>query len=221
MGENNRQTIFGVIIILVILAVVGLLLFFSCGEDAPPPPKEMVKTESEKLEKKEELPEFIEKKEFYPTGEVKGVYYVYRVKPEIRHKQYVGYYKSGEKKMEYTYKDNVKEGPLNFWYQDKKMALEGAFACDKRDGEFKEFHPNGNLKLTYKYGNGLLQGAWIEYYDDGKTKMIEKSFKDGKLDGTYYQYTIKSEVKEQTYFKNGKVSRPIATPDDAKTEAKK
>ena len=223
MGENNRQTIFGAIITVVILAVIGLILFFSCsGEDAPPPPKkDPGKTEVEKSEKKEELPEFIEKKEFYPSGEVKGVYYVYRLKPEIRHKEYVGYYPTGEKKLAYTYKDNIKEGPLTFWYKDQKKALEGSFADDLREGEFKEYHPNGNLKLAYKYAKGLLEGAWIEYYDDGKTKMIEKSFRNDKLDGTYFQYTVKGEVKEQTYFKEGKVSRPVTTPEPEAAAPKK
>ena len=101
---------------------------------------------------------------------------------------------------------------MTFWYLDKKKALDGKFVNDRRDGEFKEYHPNGNLKLTYSYKDGLLEGSWIEYYDDGKTKMIEKSFKKDKLDGYFLQYTAKSAIKEQTYYKDGKISRPVSMP---------
>jgi len=217
MSDNKKKQMIGIIITVVVLAIIGLVLFFSFGGDEPPssPPKKVVK-EASKPENKEVLSEFIEKKELYPTGEVNAVYTVYRAKPDIRHKKYVSYYKTGEKKKEYIYKDNIKEGPLTFWYKDKKKALAGAFLNDKREDEFKEFHPNGNLKLTYNYKDGLLEGVWKEYYDDGKSQMIEKSYKAGKLDGTFIHYTKKGVIKEQKYFKDGKISRPVTTSATSK-----
>ena len=186
---------------LIVLLILGLVLFYSCGEKSVKTRKKTVRNNiSEKIEKKEELPEFIRKKEFYPTGEVKAVYYVYREKPEIRHKQYTGYYKTGERKLEYTYDNNVKEGALHLWYKDGKTAMEGAFAGNEREGEFKEFHPDGSLKLTYQYKNGLLEGLWTEYYEDGKTKMIEKEFSNGKLNGAVIHYKADGTEKFHRYY---------------------
>ena len=210
MNDREKQALIGTVVTVVLIAVIAIILFFSCrGKDdfvMEEPPRSAPKPEPEKVE---ELPEFLEIKEFYPEGEVSAVYYVYRVKPDVRHKMYTAFYRAGAKKFEYEYCDNVRQGPLVFWYEDGKKALEGAFLDDKRHGEFREHHPNGNLKLVYRYEKGELEGAWTEYYDDGMAKMIEKSFKGGKLDGKYVHYTREGAVKEQTYFKDGLVSRPV------------
>lgn len=208
---NNKEKRNAVIALILILIVIFLALFFlrGCNDDKAVAVKKIHhKVKPKKVEKKVELPEFIKKKEFYPTGELKAVYYVYRVKPDIRHKTYTGYYKTGEKKLQYIYNNNVKDGILLFWYKNGKKAMEGAFKNDKREGKFKEYHPNGNLKLTYEYKDGLLEGIRTEYYDDGKTKMIEKPFKKGLIDGTLSYYQSDGTEKFHQYYKDGKIARP-------------
>ncbi len=211
MNDRDKKALLGTVMTVLLIVVIGVILFLTCRgkddfvvedilRDAPRP----------EPEQEEELPEFIEKKEFYPEGEVSAVYYVYRVNPDIRHKMFTGYYRSGLKKMEYEYKDNSKEGLLTFWYEDEKKALEGAFLNDNRHGEFREYHPNGKLKLVYSYNDGVLEGAWTEYYDDGVSKMIEKSFKGGLLDGNFTQYIREGAQKDQTFYRDGRVARPVA-----------
>ncbi|MBN1863618.1 MAG: toxin-antitoxin system YwqK family antitoxin [Victivallales bacterium] len=216
MNDKDKKVLLGTVIAVVIIVVIGLLLLFTC-RDNDGLVVEDVAREAPRLaepEKEEDLPEFIEKKEFYPEGEVSAGYYVYRVNPDIRHKKYTGYYRGGKKKMEYEYKDNSKEGPLVFWYEDEKKAMEGAFLNDKRHGEFKEYHPNGKLKLVYGYNEGVLEGPWTEYYDDGESKMIEKSFKEGLLDGSFIRYTLAGERKEQTFYREGRIVRPATAESE-------
>lgn len=37
-----------------------------------------------------------------------------------------------------------------------------------REGKYKEYYENGNIRLTGQYKNGERVGKWIEYHQNGK-----------------------------------------------------
>jgi antitoxin component YwqK of YwqJK toxin-antitoxin module len=52
------------------------------------------------------------------------------------------------------------------------------------NGIYKEFHPNGKVKVKGKYTNGNKTGNWY-YYTDKKILEKREYFKKGKLKRTY------------------------------------
>ena len=60
---------------------------------------------------------------------------------------------------------------------------------DVRDGKYTAFWENGNIKTTGKYTNGLQDGTWIQYTEEG-VQFLTTLFKDGK-EIKWNNYTIK------------------------------
>ena len=74
-------------------------------------------------------------------------------------------------------------------------------------GNFIEWHKNGAKKLNCNYDKGILNGPWVEFYEDGKTKMIEKSYNNGSLDGTLTHYKADGAVKYKKKLSNHELTR--------------
>ena len=64
---------------------------------------------------------------------------------------------------------------------------------DITDGEFIEYHSNGNIKTKGLLKNGKRTGVWTSYFVSGKVQS-ESKFDKGKLNG-----------KTATYYPNGNV----------------
>ena len=78
-----------------------------------------------------------------------------------------------------------KQGNWKFFWENGQLKLEGSFVNDKRHGFFKEYNENGNFIAVYKFENDEL----IE--DAKETKQLEKRtayFPNGKVavTATYY-----------------------------------
>lgn len=63
----------------------------------------------------------------------------------------------------------------------------------KTDGEFIEYHANGNIKTKGHLKNGKRTGVWTSYFLNGKVQS-ESKFDKGKLNG-----------KTAAYYPNGNV----------------
>lgn len=62
--------------------------------------------------------------------------------------------------------------------------------------------------VTYKkdrefYKNGVPEGKWLSFFEDGKIKSIE-NWKNGELNGKYILYNKNGLKSFQTYYFNGK-----------------
>ena len=64
---------------------------------------------------------------------------------------------------------------------------------DIADGEFIEYHPNGNIKTKGLLKNGKRTGVWIAYHNNGNI-YSENKYKKGVLNG-----------KTAAYYPNGNV----------------
>lgn len=84
------------------------------------------------------------------------------------------------KKINYYLMDQLETGELHILsvtnYRD-----------DIRDGAFKEYYPNGKMKMSGNYVNGLRTGDWLEYYSTGK-EMSRVRYKADFLHGWSYFY---------------------------------
>jgi hypothetical protein len=82
---------------------------------------------------------------------------------------------------------------LIVYYLDNSRFLEGFYKNGLRDGAFKEYYKNGQLKSINVYQNNYPYGTWIYYYQNG---ILYKKI----------EYKDNSEFLMEMYKKNG---RPI------------
>src|ERR1041384_258684 len=54
--------------------------------------------------------------------------------------------------------DNQMEGKYRKYFQNGRLAIEGAFVNGFRSGTFYEYHPNGTLIRKINYENGMRHG---------------------------------------------------------------
>ena len=60
-------------------------------------------------------------------------------------------------------------------------------AAPIKDGIYKDYYENGNLKSVRSYDNGALNGIAREYYDVG-TLQHAINYKNDQIDGLYNTY---------------------------------
>lgn len=72
-----------------------------------------------------------------------------------------------------------------------------------KQGLWKEFWPNGDLKSEVSYKNNKKQGLEINWFDEPDCVELEAYYKDGLLDGPSISYTKKCKKDIFQTFKNG------------------
>ena len=103
----------------------------------------------------------------YPTGEKKETTIFKGEKPDLQKIKSFEYYRTGEKKREYSYKDNHFYGPWTYWYKKGNIMATGVIN-----------------KKTLTPAKGTGSGT---YYWPGGEKMIEIAVnKRNELTFTYH-----------------------------------
>jgi len=64
-------------------------------------------------------------------------------------------------------------------YPDGSKKLEVSMKDGFRDGSYREYHPNGELKVKGRYRADQKHGIW-KYYDESGKQMDRKKFENGK-----------------------------------------
>lgn len=162
------------------------------------------------------------------------------------------YDESGDIILEINYKSGKKEGPRKT-YRDDEIIVE-SFENDLKEGLTTFYYPDGTVKKTVpfvnglehgnafeysddgriitleeyrrgfiinreninRYGrNGLKQGRWKYFYEDGSLKE-EGSFRNDKKDGFFKTYDRNGNLLELTKFVDGE--EVIDAPEVAKLE---
>jgi antitoxin component YwqK of YwqJK toxin-antitoxin module len=125
-----------------------------------------------------------------------GYYKGYRLYPKHKYFQvYQGQYDSNSKKTgEWTFKDSVvyKHWSVEYYMNDKLngksqhnylnriLKDSGQNKDDLQDGEWREYHPNGNLLKVCNYEKGNLIGVYQEYHTNKKIKVQGQYIQDIK-----------------------------------------
>jgi antitoxin component YwqK of YwqJK toxin-antitoxin module len=126
----------------------------------------------------------------YPSGKKKETAIFQGKGTEKARSKSFEYYESGERKKEYSYRDNLLSGPWTYWYKDGKKFGEGiienkAINLTMVTGKETYYWPNGVKMLEAETaGGGLKPGTTAvyrdetgkEYTDKGRPKeLIEKT----------------------------------------------
>lgn len=73
------------------------------------------------------------------------------------------------------------------YYSNGILAYSMKYDLEKPHGKHSVWHPNGNIKLTGKYKNGLRTGKWQYFDSHGRIDSVRQFVQD-KPDGKYFQF---------------------------------
>lgn len=117
----------------------------------------------------------------------------------------VEYYDDGEtKKSETRIEEGVKNGSFQAWYENGNLketgrqendvyylasawSRDGDLIVENGTGNYEYYHPNGVRGRTGRYANGLQEGEWKTWTEDGELYIVS-NFSAGKMNGPFVQY---------------------------------
>lgn len=146
-------------------------------------------------ENREEFP-VEERSEFYSDGKVKNKGYYKKDVPVGIH---VFYNENGEITNAKIFDDNgrvmseglltedgKKEGNWKNFYEDGEVKSQGVYKNNRQTGEWKFFYKQGVSEQIGNFNNGYFDGEWKWFNKAGKLVKVEEYVK-GKRDGFYYE----------------------------------
>ena len=106
--------------------------------------------------------------------------------------------------------DKVCSGGIHFFLDMKRAEF---YERNGLNGEYKEWHDNGQLYIQSFYQNGNLDGEYKEWHDNGQLNihtLYTNGFREGERkewyrDGEYKKWYYDGQLNIQTFYKNGKL----------------
>lgn len=129
-------------------------------------------------------------KYFYPNGKTLKVE---EYKSGVKHGPFTEFYESGKKKSEGAYFKDEKDGPYKAWFSSGNLDCEGKYYRGTQDGNWYYNHEDGAPKLSILYNKGAevkrkySNGTIKEYYDSSIPKS-EYSYEDGMKNGPFTEW---------------------------------
>lgn len=122
-----------------------------------------------------------------------------------------------------------KEGTAYNYFPDGKVQQSFTYSNGKKEGLSKEYDEEGNIITLLEYNkdylvsrerinrtdkNGLKQGSWKEFYQNGGIKS-EKTYRDDLIHGYYKEYDSRGKLVVTMLYDNGAIvkSRVEDEPD--------
>jgi antitoxin component YwqK of YwqJK toxin-antitoxin module len=99
--------------------------------------------------------------------------------------------------------EGIKQGSWKEYYKDGNLRAEGDYNDGSRIGAWKFFHPNGKLEQKGKYRKGgKANGLWVWYYDNSAVRR-EENYINGKEDGELIEYDLEGNIISQGEYIEG------------------
>ena len=89
-----------------------------------------------------------------------------------------------------------------FLLQLSFQVLALGYQFEKKQGNWKTYYSNGNLRKKESFDNGKLDGRMIEWYQNGN-KKIEGQFRKGKREGVFLFWEEDGSLHLKKSFVNG------------------
>lgn len=109
----------------------------------------------------------------FDNGQPKTVSFYDKLNGEKIKTKQITYYKSGQKKMEGTYKDGVRHGQWISYYKNGEKWSQVNYKNGKANGIKKTFYKNGDLYYKGELKNGERVGKWIFFDTKGGKTVID------------------------------------------------
>ena len=89
-------------------------------------------------------------------------------------------FKAIERVVNYDFQQQIFIGAFTDFNNQGRVILRGNYRDGKKDGEFKAYHPNGQLKWEVSYVQDIPRGTWKFYYPDGKP-LLELEYDEKEM----------------------------------------
>ncbi|MFH2141073.1 MAG: M1 family aminopeptidase [Bacteroidota bacterium] len=119
-------------------------------------------------------------------------------------------YSINMKKNSFTYfwNDRLRTRNIENYYDDNKLKEKGFLVDKYKEGEWKYYYPNGNLKFIINYCIGLMNGKYESFYETGERDII-MHYKNDTMQGDYicfknnqisYRKTYENDVPDSIFY---------------------
>ncbi|WP_264564488.1 energy transducer TonB [Flavobacterium sp. N3904] len=99
------------------------------------------------------------------------------------------YYKNGSIQMTGTYtnkKGTFREGFFKYFFENGNVKSEGNYLKNKQNGKWKNYLENGTLESEGEYVQGKKNGNWIWYSETGKICANENYIKNKRINYKFF-----------------------------------
>ena len=109
-----------------------------------------------------------------------------------------------EKKQYNLSEKVISNGTAKAFYKDStKLHKAISLVNGVRHGDYKEYHVNGNIKVSVNYDSGKYHGPFLEFYSNGNIAFE-----------TYYNLGIQT-GETKLYYENGQLFREVKLGDNS------
>lgn len=99
--------------------------------------------------------------------------------------------------------EGVKDGPWKEYYEEGQLRAEGLYNFGNRIGRWRFYHQTGAIEQEGNYNNqGKPEGAWKWYHENGNI-FREENYRSGQLDGLFTEYAEDGKVIVQGEYIEG------------------
>jgi hypothetical protein len=103
-------------------------------------------------------------------------------------------------------------GPWREWHPNGRMKVEGEYLDGRPAGVWRTYHENGTLASEVRYEDGLQQGEEVGWHPNG-TIRARGAWKDGRKEGTFTHWNEDGAVVREEEWTGGALSAPIRLRD--------
>ncbi len=121
--------------------------------------------------------------------------------------------KKVREKYEYIETDDgsrKKDGYYKQWYSNGQIKVSGNFLLNKKDGEWKMFYKDGTLERHAFYSADSLNGKQLRFYPNGNKKS-ESNYVMNKMDGEYKRWHENGNLESEETLVNGEREGVVST----------
>jgi len=161
---------------------------------------------------------------YYPNYQLKEKY---AYQDSLPHGKWIGYYKDGETKHVKRFEDGKKQGKWQFFTEGGDVHTFELYENDKRNSEwyktgegkdiyyqfwdmdsliseYADLHyPNGQLIEKISYKEGLKNGKFTGYFQNGAKKYV-KRYENDEPEGKWQYYTMAGKTNAEEIYEEGK-----------------
>ena len=104
--------------------------------------------------------------------------------------------------VESHWKDGVLDGEFRQYHPGGQLARAGLYRGGLPDGEWKSWYPSGQQETREEYARGVRTGLWTEWYTTGD-RRAEGRWVDGDRDGLWQHWSPEGDPGSEALWERG------------------
>ncbi len=106
----------------------------------------------------------------------------------------------------------IKDGSYKEYYANNNLKTEKTVINAKTSGTIKAYYPGGVLQSEAYYAAGVLNGT-VRIYNENAKLLFEQNFKDGTANGWFKEFDETGGLKSELFYADGHVAEKPRTAD--------